>query len=345
MKIVYIYYGDHYLFDSWAKGVGAKKYPFIPKWLFNFKRLRKNDGSLSYRISNFIRKRPIIMQFLSLLNSFIIPKADVYLLENMACVSSIYIKSTKKSKVILFNGDQFFKDYPKSSDFKKNISKKFFRKIDGVFSISFLYQDICKKYLKRPNKMVYPYFNKNMYSKYKADQSSKNICFLGYLVKLKGLDHLINAFLKLDKKYKDKLYLIGSPVDDFPALKDPKKNKNIIVTGWADNPPEYMKKCGIYVNPAHKESFGINVLEAMSMGMVTLVSHNCGVAEIVKTIDKRLIIDTDEDDIVKKIKWLQDNKTIMKKIASKGIKLSSIYTKEKSVSEFKEGFAKMMKEI
>jgi glycosyltransferase involved in cell wall biosynthesis len=345
MRIVYIYYGNHYLFSTWAKSVGAEERPFVPLWLYDFKRLKNKEASIRNRLSSAMRKFPTVLQAASLVNSILVPKADVYILENMACATSIYFKNTKKAKVILFNGDQFFLDLPNATAARKKIAASLMKKVDGVVSISKLYQDICKKHLDSPNKMVYPYADVEKYSKQKADLESKNIAFLGYLVLLKGIDVLIEAFNELDGYEKEKLYLIGSKVDDIPQLEANKDNPDIICTGWCDNPEEYLSKCSIYANPARKEAFGINIIEAMCMGIVPIVSDNCGAAEIVREVSDKLIIPVDKEKLKEKITWLNSDQTRKKELSKRCEEVGRKYTKERSVKGFKKAFEDLMSEI
>lgn len=345
MRIIYIYYGNHYLFDIWAKSVKAEARPFVPLWLYDFKRLKNKEGSVRNRISSALRKFPLVLQIAAIINSLFVPKADVYILENMACMTSIYFKNTKKSKAILFNGDQFFLDLQSANKTKKKIAQKLMNKIDGVVSISFLYQDICKKYLSVPNKMVYPYADVEGYSQEHADLNSKSIAFLGYIVLLKGIDVLVEAFHELPAHAKDKLYLIGSVVDKIPQLETNKSNTNIVTTGWSDRPQDYLKKCSIYANPARKEAFGINIIEAMCMGLVPIVSENCGAAEIVREVSPDLIIPVDKETLKQKIIWLNSNPKIKRGLSDTCQQIGKIYTKEKSVTEFKKSFQELLVEI
>jgi glycosyltransferase involved in cell wall biosynthesis len=338
MKIGYIYYGNHYLFDTWSKSINAEQHSFVPKWIFDYKRLNKKEKSIYDKILDVLRKKPALLQLASIIKSFFIPKSDIYILENAACLSSLIFKRKGNSKIILFYGDQFFLDYPIFKGIKKRFVDHLLGYVDGIITISKLYQNISKRYMQVPNYVVYPYCDTEKYLKYNADITSRNIAFFGYLVKLKAIDLLIDAFLKLNKKYNNKLYLIGGIVDKMKEIEENKNNPNIIVTGWTDKPQEYLKKCGTYINPARKEAFGINILEAMCMGIPPIVSENCGAAEIVKKISPNLIIKTDRDEIIKRFEWVNSDLKRKKLFSIVCKKEARKYTKEKSVKEFKKAF-------
>lgn len=341
MKITYIYYGNHYLFDTWTKSIGAKAYCFVPKILFNVQK-RGKQNLLSKMWFNFIKGQPMLLQALAAIRSIAIPRADVYICENMACMLPAIIRKKKDSKIIVFNGDQFFLDYAKAKGLRKKYSDYFIRHVDGMVAISELYRDIAGKHIKVNQKMVYPYVDVKKYAGKKCDIKSKNICFTGYLVKLKAIDLLIEAYKKVDKKCKDKLYLIGAKIDNIPEMKS---TKGVIVTGYVDDPSEYMKNCGVYVNPAWKEAFGINILEAMCMEMPVIVSDNCGAAEIVTKVDKRLVIKTDVDDIAKKIEWLNSNLKLKEQIGKRCRKEAVKYDEKRSTEGFKIAFKQLTEEI
>jgi len=85
------------------------------------------------------------------------------------------------------------------------------------------------------------------------------------------------------------------------------------------------------------------VMEAMIMGIPPLVSDKCGVAEIVRKVDKRLIIKLDADDIAEKIKWLNKDSKLKQKISNKCIKVAKQYTEAKSKVNFKRAFLELIK--
>jgi glycosyltransferase involved in cell wall biosynthesis len=317
----------------------------VPRWIFDYKKLNKKEKNIYDKIFDFLRKKPALLQLASIIKSFFIPKSDIYILENAACLSSIIFKKKGNSKVILFYGDQFFLDYPSFKGLKKRFVDHLLGYVDGVITISKLYQNISKKYMKVPNYVVYPYCDTEKYLKYNADITSRNIAFFGYLVKLKSIDLLIDAFLKLNKKYRNKLYLVGGVVDKMKEIEENRENPDVIITGWTDRPWEYLKKCGTYINPARKEAFGINILEAMCMGIPPIVSENCGAAEIVKKISPNLIIKTEKDEIIKRFEWVNKDLRIKKGLSLACKAEAKKYTKRKSIDNFKKSFSELLKDL
>ena len=240
-NIVFIYAYPHEIHKAWAETISRNHYKFIPK-IF----------------PNFLMRNAIISQVLALIKTFAIPKADIYLAEDLVCVLPAILKGGK-SKIIVINSSPSFLRASKSRGLKKLIFKWYISKIDGIISTSELMKDIAIKTSNAPNKIIYPPLKKSRLLNINSDLSSNNIGHgLSGLCKNKGTDIMIEVFLKLKKK--NNLLLIGPIVEKMKEYESNKKRKNIIVTGWTDNPEEYLKKCSFFVNCARLEPFGLNIL-------------------------------------------------------------------------------------
>ncbi len=328
MRTIFIYYNPHRIHESWANSVTKESYPFVPKWLFDFKAtLRPGIKGLFSKITGSI---PFLIYPISIIKGFFLPRADVYLVESLSCVPAVYFK---KGKVIMINDDIVFY-LLQEKGFKQKFMKFFLKRVDAIISSSNLVQNYAKKFTKVPNKIVYPFVDTKKYIK-KANIKSKNICFSGVIEKQKRPDLIIEAHKKVGE---GKIVFIGKQGE----FKVP-KNDNIIVTGWTSNPENYLQNCGIYINPAEREAFGMAVMEAMIMGIPPLVSNKCGVAEIVKKVDKRLIVELDSDDIAKKISWLNSDIKEKQNISKKCIKVAMQYNEKKSQQNFKKTFMEILR--
>lgn len=97
----------------------------------------------------------------------------------------------------------------------------------------------------------------------------------------KDLETLINAFhnLKINKRIKEKLYIIGDG-DKRKELENLSKNlgleEEIIFLGTKKNPYIWMKNAQLFVHSSHREGFGMVIVEAMIVnGLV--ISSDCPV--------------------------------------------------------------------
>lgn len=111
--------------------------------------------------------------------------------------------------------------------------------------------------------------------------------FIGRLVRDKGINELVNAFIKLNEKFENvKLLLVG----DFEEELDPvnkktsiqiKENNNIIYTKWVNDVRPYLSIANVLTFPSYREGFPNVVLQAGAMGLPSLVTDINGNNEII----------------------------------------------------------------
>lgn len=126
------------------------------------------------------------------------------------------------------------------------------------------------------------------------------IVFAGRLVKEKGICELLQAFVKIPKKYKVKLLIIGSAFFNVKSsntyVEKLKKiasedEERIVFTGFVDykNMPLVYSIGDIGIVPSiWEEPFGLTVIEQMASGLPMIVSDAGGIPEIID--DKSAII-------------------------------------------------------
>lgn len=323
MKIAFVYRGPHNIHQDWADAITDVSVPFINKSL----------------LKRFTWSHPAIHQFLSIFNK--VPPADVYFVENGPALLPVILWGKKGSKIILLHSDTFFYDLDKSGFIKKKISMFFIKHVDGIISTSNYMESVAKKYTKVPQKVVYPHVDYQRFAKTGCDIKSANIGFISQVSYLKGSDILFNAFNRIRGKYQNKMYLTGLVFDGFGKLKD----EDIIFNGVDMHPEKYLKHCGLYINPARNDPFGINILEAMSAGIPPIVSRYCGASEVVAKVDKRLIVNLDEEEIIQKIDWLQSDLKMKAVLGKKCKAMAANYTKQKQQKDFKKRFYELVEEI
>lgn len=331
MKIIFIHQAPHRLHAAWAKTITDKFYPCVPDFIFNKK-----------KIYDFVYKHTILNQLLCLLQSFFVPKADVYLIEGIKSALPAIINKKKYSKIILINSDTFFYNYKMANSVMQFIYGKYLNYVDAMFSTSHFMKNMANKYSSVPNIVVYPFVD-SKYLKVNANIYSKNIVFTGRLVKDKGLSEIIRAFVMTNSKYKDKLYLVGKVEENIKELKTP--NNKIVVPGWVDDVEKYLSDSSIFINLATHESFGVSILEAMAAGNIPLITKNCGIKELIKPISKELICSRNPAEISSKIKDINSNILKKKQISQECKKIASQYTKKRSIREFKRKFNKLICEM
>jgi glycosyltransferase involved in cell wall biosynthesis len=114
------------------------------------------------------------------------------------------------------------------------------------------------------------------------------ILFVGQLKRFKGIDVLINAFKKVNKRVNSKLVIVGKGPDE-SYLRDLVSklglSQNVIFAGYVEDVdlPLYYHLCDVYVLPSlmRIENFGITLLEAMASGKPVIASNLPGPNEVV----------------------------------------------------------------
>jgi glycosyltransferase involved in cell wall biosynthesis len=129
--------------------------------------------------------------------------------------------------------------------------------------------------------------------------SSEDIIFLfvGRILKDKGVDELVNAFLKINQKYKNsKLLIVGSfedeinPVSEFTKQEIINNNK-ITYVGFQIDVRQFFAIADVFILPSYREGFPNVVLQAGAMELPSIVTNINGSNEIIKDEFNGLIIE------------------------------------------------------
>jgi glycosyltransferase involved in cell wall biosynthesis len=112
------------------------------------------------------------------------------------------------------------------------------------------------------------------------------ILAVGRLVKDKGIEELVTAFLQSKITDKSKLVLLGSfeqelnPIDS-DLVRKIQDHPRIVQIEWSDHVAHYMALADILVHPSHREGFPNVLLEAGSMQLPIICSDIMGNIDIV----------------------------------------------------------------
>lgn len=120
--------------------------------------------------------------------------------------------------------------------------------------------------------------------------------FVGRMVKDKGVNEMVAAFLSLQKKHPDTtLLLVGSFEDDLDPLQEETKqaiiaNTKIVHAGFQKDVRPFLAVSNALVFPSYREGFPNVVLQAGAMGLPAIVSNINGCNEIVQNNYNGIII-------------------------------------------------------
>ena len=215
------------------------------------------------------------------------------------------------------NGIHCTSDIEKNKIKKLNLSKK-------IFTIPIFISNIFfeKKREKKNN------FRKN----YGFSDNDFIILFLGRINFKKGLDLLIPAFYKINKKFKQtKLLMVGPNPDRYlenvvnPLIKKHRINKEVsyIKPQYDKNLIACYENSDLFVLPSYTENFGLTIFEAMSQKIPVVVSNQVDLAPVIKKNNLARICNCNVDSLTEKITQVLKNKKnnqIIKKKAYKFVK-------------------------
>jgi len=123
--------------------------------------------------------------------------------------------------------------------------------------------------------------------KFKIDKKDFVITFVGRIVKDKGINELIEAFVNLSKKYNNlKLLLVGDYEEHLNPIK--KENKilidsldSIITVGFQNDIRDFLSITDLFVLPSYREGLPNSLIEAGSFGIPLLATNINGCNEII----------------------------------------------------------------
>jgi len=140
----------------------------------------------------------------------------------------------------------------------------------------------------------------------------------------KGIDILIDAFVKL-KKQKNNIFLliIGSGSEEKHLKKkivNAKMNENVKFMGYLnwEIAIQYMGTMDVVVVPSRFEGFGLTAAEAMSMGKIVIASDSFGLKELINHKENGLLFQPENvEDLYRKLLFYYENECLIHDIRKK----------------------------
>ena len=157
----------------------------------------------------------------------------------------------------------------------------------------------------------------------KYDLKNKFIfCFVGRVVKDKGIDELMHAFDKLTIKYTDvRLLIVGKFEEDLDPIsrvshKILDGNPSVINVGFQNDIRQYLACSDTFVLPTYREGFPNVVLQASSMGISSIITNINGCNEIIQDNQNGLIVKPkDANELYLAMKRYLEDEKLSKKLS------------------------------
>ncbi|MDB5120810.1 MAG: glycosyl transferase group 1 [Sphingobacteriales bacterium] len=147
-------------------------------------------------------------------------------------------------------------------------------------------------------------------------------CFIGRMVKDKGLKELVNAFVEINKtRPETRLILVGpfeNDLDPLDAYTDDqvKNHPAIIWVGFQKDVRPYLFVSDIFVFPSYREGFPNVVMQSGAMGLPSIVSDINGCNEIIVDYENGIIVPPkSEEKLRNAMAELYDNTQLRTKLA------------------------------
>lgn len=183
-------------------------------------------------------------------------------------------------------------------------------------------------------------WRKKIRNKYNLQEKDIIFIFAGRLTADKGVNELLDAFLKIEKKYLYSKLLILGGIDNQDSLqpklvKQAKESKNIIFTGNVSNVEEYYAAADIFVAPSYREGFGLVVIEAEAMGLPAIVSNVPGQIDAIKENETGLTcVVKDSISLENSMKKLIEDENLRIRLGNEAIKYVQENYEQKKLFEY-----------
>ncbi|MDQ7005528.1 MAG: glycosyltransferase family 4 protein [Ghiorsea sp.] len=164
-------------------------------------------------------------------------------------------------------------------------------------------------------------------TQYDADGSHFLIALVGRIDYDKGHEFLLAALkIAKDKGLPFKALIVGHPMQEsyLERLKqkvvDAGLEQQMVFTGFVDNPKELMQACDVLILPTIEETFGLVLIEAMSVGIPVIGSNRGGVPEIISHQKTGLLFEsTDAQSLFDALNVLYQSPETALRYADKGL--------------------------
>lgn len=166
-----------------------------------------------------------------------------------------------------------------------------------------------------------PEYEKDVKALYGVKDEDFVLLFVGRLVKDKGINELVGAFISLEKQYKGiRLLLVGDFEDELSPLDIGIKrlilsHSGIIHVGFQDDIRDFLLIGDLFVLPSYREGMPNALLEAGSFNLPIITTNINGCNEIVVNGENGLLIrKKNVDDLLEALTLLVSNKKIYSNI-------------------------------
>lgn len=184
--------------------------------------------------------------------------------------------------------------------------------------------------------------------KYSILDSDTVFMFIGRLNRDKGVLDIDEAFFKLLKKRDDfKLFIVGPDEEMMEErIKTLLNHERVFRIGYVNDPENILNLCDILILPSYREGFGTIILEAASMGIMSIGSDIYGLVDAIEDKKSGLLHKKgDVEDMIEKYSYILENKELIKEYGDYAkFRVYRDFDSEVISKEFKEYIDSLMEE-
>ncbi len=228
-----------------------------------------------------------------------------------------YIVSLRGSDVPFYNKRFYWLDKIIFQRLSKNIWERSKRVVTNSEGLKILAERSCAE---QNFEVIYNGIDFEKFKPQKRENNKFTIISTSRLIKRKGINYLIDAFIKFNKKYKESdLIIIGDgnlreKIEE-KVIKSGLKDKiNILGTIDHNNINDYYKKSDVFVLPSLNEGMSNSLLEAMSSGLAIISTDTGGTRELIDKRNGIIINKKNINDIYKSLENLYTDRQRLKKM-------------------------------
>lgn len=140
-------------------------------------------------------------------------------------------------------------------------------------------------------------------------------CFVGRIVKDKGINELVTAFKALIRQYTAVHLLLVGPVEyeqneiDEETQEEIRTNAHIHSVGTQPDVRPFMAFSHVFVLPSYREGFGVVLMEAGALGLPCITTDIIGCNEIIQDgINGKIIPSRDQNALYEAMKWFYEHR-------------------------------------
>jgi phosphatidylinositol alpha-mannosyltransferase len=215
--------------------------------------------------------------------------------------------------------------------FSKFFLKRWFRKLDGKIAVSksamkFAHRHFPGYYNIIPNGVDLGHFSPEVAPIEEFNDGKLNILFVGRMEKRKGLNYLLDAFVRVKQEVPNSRLIAVGPGTRLRRKYEKKVAKSgvkdVVFVGYAsyEDLPCYYQTADIFCAPATGgESFGIILLEAMALGKPIVASNIEGYAGVISDgVDGVLVPPRDSQSLAQALISLSNDELRRQEMGAQG---------------------------